>query len=59
MPQLVYCGPYDEVIVPAYHLAGVKPGVPVEVSDEAAAALLAQSDIWQPMRPAAKTTKGV
>ena len=47
MPQIVYCGPYDQVDVPAFRLAGVAPGVPIEVSDEAAASLLAQPDNWQ------------
>jgi hypothetical protein len=48
VPQIVYCGPYDLVDVPAFRLAGVAPGVPIEVSDEAAASLLAQPDNWQP-----------
>lgn len=48
MPQIVYCGPFDEVYVPAFGLAEIKPGVPVDVSDDAAASLLEQADNWQP-----------
>lgn len=47
MPQIVYVGPFDEVDVPAYRVRAT-PGVPVEVSDEAAASLLEQADNWQP-----------
>jgi hypothetical protein len=43
--QLVYVGPFDEVDLPSLRLR-VKPGVPVEVSDEVADALLAQVDNW-------------
>lgn len=54
MPQVVYCGPIDEVDLPALNLRA-KPGQPVEVSDEAAESLLAQADNWAPVgSPAAK-----
>ena len=46
--QVVYCGPFDEVDVPALRLAGVRPGVPVEVSAEAAEQLFAQPECWRP-----------
>lgn len=55
VPQIVYVGPFDEVDVPAHRLGGIKPGEPVEVSDEAAAALLAQADNWQPAKPGKST----
>ena len=45
MPQIVYCGPYDEVDVPAHRLRALA-GEPVDVSDEAAASLLEQPDNW-------------
>lgn len=48
MPQIVYCGPFDEVYVPAFGLAAIKPGEPVEVSDDAAASLLEQHEAWAP-----------
>lgn len=54
MPQVVYCGPIDEVDLPALNLRA-KPGQPVEVSGEAAESLLAQVDNWAPAgSPAAK-----
>ncbi len=53
MPQVVYCGPFDVVDVPAHRIAGARPGEPIEVSDEAAADLLAQAANWQPAKAAA------
>lgn len=49
MPQVVYCGPHDEVDVPALRLRA-KPGAPIEVSDDAAASLLDQPANWQPVK---------
>jgi len=47
VPQIVYVGPFDEVHIPAVRLAGITPGVPFEVLDEAiAASLLDQEDNW-------------
>lgn len=57
MPRIVYCGPYDEVYVPAHHLAGIRRGVPIEVSESVAEDLLRQPDNWQPAhRPAKSVT---
>ena len=47
MPQLVYVGPFDVVDVPAFRIGGLRRGVPVEVSEDAARSLLAQPDNWQ------------
>lgn len=46
MPKILYIGPFDEVDVPAFRLRA-EPGTPVDVSDEAAEALLAQTDNWK------------
>jgi hypothetical protein len=46
VPKIVYIGPFDEVDVPAYRLRA-KPEEPVEVSDEAAEALLSQPENWK------------
>jgi hypothetical protein len=46
VPKIVYIGPFDEVDVPAYRLRAT-PEQPVEVSDEAAADLLAQTENWK------------
>lgn len=45
VPTVEYVGPYDEVTVPAFGLT-VPRGVPVEVTEEVAAALTAQS-VWR------------
>jgi hypothetical protein len=45
MPRITYTGPFDEVDVPAFRLL-VKQGETVEVSEDAAVALLEQSDNW-------------
>lgn len=45
MAKIVYCGPLGEVSVPALGIGVVKVGVPVEVPDAAADALLLQ-DVW-------------
>ena len=54
MPQIVYCGPLDEVDVPALRLRAT-PGRPVVVTEAEAESLLAQLDNWaEPGSPAAK-----
>lgn len=43
--QVVYCGPYDEVCVPAFGLDAVHPGEPLLVDQEQADVLVLQ-DTW-------------
>jgi hypothetical protein len=57
VPQIVYCGPFDAVDVPACGIAELVPGKPVEVSKDAAAALLAQPENWQPAPSARSAAK--
>lgn len=54
--RLIYNGTHDEVEVPAVGIVATR-GVPVEVEDEAAEALLRQ-DVWSRAKAApAKATK--
>lgn len=58
MAHVVYVGALDAVDVPSLRISATR-NVPVEVPDDAAAALLEQADNWQPVTApaAAKSQK--
>lgn len=55
--RVVYNGPLSEVDVPSVGLYGVKPGVPVEVGQSAAEAVLTHPDFTDPDAKPSKADK--